>query len=81
MGDVVDFKKKKPAPYMTDHMFTLNVYMNTNGEYEVDMQMEDAYADADVLEAMVAVMMKFAMDQELVDGDKFVLAEEPETIH
>ena len=69
MGDVIEFGKKK-VDSPTSHIFSLDVYINGNGEYEVAMQIDEEFEDADVLDALVCVTSKFAVDQGLHEVDE-----------
>ena len=73
MGDIIDFraaKADKPKPTTTSHIFTLDMYINSNGEYEVSMEIDEAFEDGDVLEALVCATSKFAVDQGLHEVDE-----------
>ena len=70
MGEVVEFKKKQNE-YVpnSDHMFTLSMYMTTDGEYEVEIEMADWASDQQVFEALVGTAMKFSTDNDLLDEE------------
>ena len=72
MGDIVDLnnRRDKPQTIPSSHMFTLDMYMNAAGEFEVHMTVNDAYSDEELFEAQIAAAMKFATDHNLHEDDE-----------
>ena len=72
MSNIIDFKAKKTekTELATHHIFTLDMYINSNDEYEVNMEIGEDFEDQDVLEALIACISKFAIDQNLIDEGK-----------
>lgn len=57
--NIINFKLPKPP---VKHMVTLNVYQNSDGEYEVEAEIDDTFEDAEIFEALIGATMKFAVD-------------------
>lgn len=69
MDNIIEFGKKPKAKNNSDHMFTLDLYMNTDGEYEVYMEVDDIFDSSEVFEAMIAAAMKYAVDHDIPEAD------------
>ena len=65
MDNVINFmpKRKKFSRYL----FTLEMYMNDDGEMEVVMDIGQGVEDEEVFEALVGAGIKFATDNSLVE--------------
>ena len=69
MSDIINIEtwRRKPS---TTQMFSLNVFMNSNGEFEVSLELEEGFSDEEIFEALLATAMKYATDHEL--GNDYV---------
>ena len=67
--NVIPFGKPKKSTPMdaTIHIFSMHMYENMDGEYEVTMEIAEAYDDGQVLDAMAAALHKFAVDTDQVE--------------
>ena len=71
MGDIVDLnnRRDKPKTIPSSHMFTLDMYMNAAGEFEVYMEVDDNQSEEAIFEAMIAAAMKYAVENNLQEDD------------
>lgn len=64
--NILEFKKKeKPA----EHLTSIHVYIDTDGQYEVNMEINDVYGDDQVFEAIMATAYKFASEMDIDEDD------------
>lgn len=78
MDNIVKFKKKEPKEW-EEHLVTLDIFTNQDGELSVSMEIAEWADDEQVFEALVAATMKFSTDQGLTEVT--IEPEEPDTIH
>ena len=69
--NVVEFNKfakeaKENNKPLSSKLFTLDMYITEDNEYEVYLEMDDDYDNELIFEAMVSASMKFAVDHDLV---------------
>ena len=74
MSNVIEFGKpltgsQRPA----EHMFSVFVYQDSQGMYEVSLEISENISDEQVFEAMMAATMKFATDHAITDEDEIEL--------
>lgn len=64
--NVIEFKPKEtPA----EHLTSIHVYIDINGQFEVNMEINDNYDDDKVFEAIMATAYKFANEMDLGEDD------------
>ena len=69
--NVVAFKPKEKPEIPPQLMFMLSVYINTDGEYIVEMETEDLFDDEQVSDALFATAMRFAVDHDQITEFSF----------
>lgn len=72
MADILDFSKKLKQKRGDDFidLLDLNMTVNSEGEYEVFLTINDDYTDAEIFDALVAAAVKFATDRDLVEVEE-----------
>ena len=65
MDNVVEFGKKPKPTQASSHMFTLDMYMTSDGEFEVYMEVDKGQSEETIFEGMIAAAMKYATDHDL----------------
>ena len=69
MADIIDFNKRKNnhSNMVSDEMFSMSVYMDQDGMYEVYMEVNDAYDEEQIGDALTNAMMKYLIDHDQVE--------------
>jgi len=63
MDNIINFKQRdSPKISATSHMFSLHMYMTSEGEYEVSMEISEEFSDEETFEALLAAAMKFGTE-------------------
>ena len=75
--NIIPFKKKEQPETPSTHMFTLDVYMNQDEEYEVHMEINDAFDDEEIGNAMMGSTMKY-MTESTYEGFSIDVSDDPE---
>lgn len=72
MAKILDFSKKLKQKRGEDFetILDLNMTINSEGEYEVFLTLNDDYTDAEIFDALVAAAIKFATDRDLVEVEE-----------
>jgi len=71
MGDIIKFKLKEPDGFFTRHheLFTVKMWISTDDQYEIDMQMSDDDTPFEVFTAIQALYYKFGIEYEFLTDD------------
>ena len=61
--NVIEFKKpEKTLDHYSDLMFELYMYMNQDGQYEVEMEQFNDFSEFEIYLALEAIAAKYGMD-------------------
>ena len=68
MADIIEFAPRTTPPTKPERMDLIidaQIYMNSDDQFEVMMEIGEDYTSEEVFEALVAVAIKFATDEGL----------------
>ena len=60
--NILEFKPKNRKVEFEEQMFTMSMYIDQDGQYSVEMDLNDNLEDHMIFEAMLAAAFKFAAD-------------------
>ena len=77
MGDVVDFKKKNTID-IPNFVCALNLFENSDGMYEVSLEIDPNVDDFDVWIGLQAAIQKFGIEHGFEDDDEMEISFHPD---
>ena len=69
MSNVIEFKAKPKGEAPAAHMFTMTMYQDANGMYEVEMDADESVSDWDIYVALECVAARYAEDHGFLTVD------------